>query len=109
MEFQARHSFFSGDDGQCNLLEISGELVLQNIRPLLAELEKVADEPKPLHIRLREIQTLDTAFCQLLISLRAKRIAKNLKTNVDAELPSDLYSLMRNNDLDKIFDQLSSI
>ncbi|WP_224995844.1 STAS domain-containing protein [Cesiribacter sp. SM1] len=51
-------------------LQLSGSLNIRNVRALHAELLAYASQPGGIHLELREVEEMDVAFLQLLLSLQ---------------------------------------
>jgi anti-anti-sigma regulatory factor len=86
--------FPNQEDGKAALIELKGELSIQNIKEIKAEIEKTIEKFDAVEFLIYEATMIDLSILQYLISLKKseKLLQKTFKFSF--ELDEDLNELM---------------
>ncbi|MFT3741014.1 MAG: hypothetical protein QM786_19870 [Breznakibacter sp.] len=79
-----------------NTLDISGSLVINYIEKIYDALSNDIDLTKNLNIRVKDVESIDITFIQVLFSLKKEFDDLGLTLNISLGLNDDSWSLLQN-------------
>jgi ABC-type transporter Mla MlaB component len=82
-------------DGGIDLV-FSGQLTINNIEKITAEIKTILEKPTAINIQVKEVENMDLTFVQLIYSIINSGKKDNFKVTLSLSLSEELKSLVAN-------------